>query len=72
MRIPDTRHRSPPEIISHRVCLERFLRELPATLEEKKKDDPRAYEKILLVPPSRTVETNLTLELGGHPPSRRI
>ena len=57
--------RHPDEIISHCVCLERFLCELPATLEETKKDDPRAYEEVLLVPPSRTFESSLTLELGG-------
>jgi glyoxylase-like metal-dependent hydrolase (beta-lactamase superfamily II) len=53
------------EIIAHRVCGERFLSDLPATLEEKKREAPKVYDDVRLVPPTRSFQTDLTLELGG-------
>ena len=55
----------PDEIVAHSACLERFLGELPSTLEERRKAGPEEYRDVTLVAPTRTFRTGLTLELGG-------
>ena len=53
------------DILAHRACSERFLGELPGTLEEKRSESSGVYEGVQLVAPTRTFQTSLTLELGG-------
>jgi len=53
------------DILAHQACAERFLGELFRTLEEKRVESPGVYDGVRLLPPTRTFQTTLTMELGG-------
>jgi glyoxylase-like metal-dependent hydrolase (beta-lactamase superfamily II) len=53
------------EIIAHHLCLHRFITELEETLEGKRREGTGAYDLVRLVPPTRTFQTRMTVELGG-------
>ena len=54
------------EVIAHESCKKRFEdpADVEATLREKQAEEAR-YHAVKLVPPTRTFETTLTLDLGG-------
>ncbi len=51
------------EVIAHESCLPRFRTDLPATLEEKRRS-AAGYDRVRLIPPTRTFRKHLALDLG--------
>lgn len=54
----------PGEVVAHAACLERFSDDVPATLDKKLGERPDLWTDVRLIPPSRTFESELTLDLG--------
>ena len=52
------------EIVAHRHCLERFSSDVPETLAARRKEEPGLWDAVRLVPPSRTFDAELDLDLG--------
>lgn len=53
------------EVIAHRLCQERFLTDVPRYLKEKQLQEPGRWDEVVLVPPSQTFDTQMSLDLGG-------
>ncbi len=56
------------EVLGHEACASRFSRELPETLEEKRRNHPGRYDDVGLVPPTRIFGSGSAAECGGLPP----
>ncbi|MCG3118491.1 MAG: hypothetical protein ALAOOOJD_00705 [bacterium] len=52
-------------IIGHAHCSARFRQEAPAELREKQHTQPGVWDEVRLVPPTKTFQNTLDLELGG-------
>jgi glyoxylase-like metal-dependent hydrolase (beta-lactamase superfamily II) len=52
------------EIIAHDQCHERFLNDVPFTLQEKKTEQPDQWNEVILVPPMMTFSGKMTIDLG--------
>lgn len=52
------------ETIGHISCLDRFSDDVPVTLEKKRGEQPDRWTDVRLIPPNRTFESELTLDLG--------
>lgn len=53
------------EVIAHTVALERFNTDVPETLFKMRSRQPQTWHTVELIPPTHTIEKNLTLDLGG-------
>lgn len=53
------------EIVGHSECARRFGEDVPETLEEKRASEPGAWADVTLVPPARTFDRRLDIDLGG-------
>jgi glyoxylase-like metal-dependent hydrolase (beta-lactamase superfamily II) len=52
------------EVVGHATCLERFSDDVPATLKRKLVERPQHWGDVRLIPPNRTFQSDLTIELG--------
>lgn len=52
------------EVVAHQACLERFKQDVPITLQEKQSAQPGEWAEVVLVPPTRVFQDELTLDLG--------
>ncbi|WP_291326387.1 MBL fold metallo-hydrolase [Desulfovibrio sp. UCD-KL4C] len=52
-------------IIAHRLCLKRFLHDVPETLQEYQKRQPELYNTVKLIPPDVIFDSELEMDLGG-------
>lgn len=52
-------------IIAHESCLARFSEDVPRTLAEMREKEPGRWSDVVLVPPTRTFDQELRLDLGG-------
>jgi glyoxylase-like metal-dependent hydrolase (beta-lactamase superfamily II) len=43
------------EVVAHEICLGRFTQEIPRELDERRLASPGEYDRVRLVPPTRTV-----------------
>lgn len=55
----------PQGVLAHEGCLDRFQREIPQTLAERREGAPGLYDDVVLVPPTGTVREGQKLGLGG-------
>ena len=61
----------PREVVAHAACAPRFVAELPAELDARRRAEPGRWEEVALVPPDRVFEGAVALDLGGCPCSWR-
>jgi glyoxylase-like metal-dependent hydrolase (beta-lactamase superfamily II) len=54
----------PGDVVAHTTCLERFSHDVPLTLEKKLAERPDLWTGVRLVPPNRTFESEMTIDLG--------
>ena len=52
-------------VIGHSTCLNRFTKDVPLTLKERKSSEPRVWDEVKLVPPLVTFQNELEIDLGG-------
>jgi glyoxylase-like metal-dependent hydrolase (beta-lactamase superfamily II) len=52
-------------IVGHAHCLERFSGDVPATLAQKRREEPGAWDSVVLVPPTDTFDRAWSIDLGG-------
>ena len=52
------------EVVAHEACAERFAVEVPATLEQRRSEEPGVWDDVELVVPTTLFETSLALGLA--------
>ena len=57
---------SPPglSVVGHRLCRRRFADDVPATLAQRRRDEPGTWDGVGLVPPNRVFDEEMDLDLG--------
>jgi glyoxylase-like metal-dependent hydrolase (beta-lactamase superfamily II) len=53
------------EVIAHRLCQERFSTDVPRCLADKRLQEPEKWDEVVLIPPTATFDTQMSLDLGG-------
>ena len=57
--------RLPEEIVAHELAGKRFAADVPEKLEEKRRAQPRVWDDVELLPPTRLFRDKLSIDLGG-------
>lgn len=53
------------EVVAHAAAADRFRTDVPGELARRRAEAPGAWDDVALVPPGRTFETDLSVDLGG-------
>jgi glyoxylase-like metal-dependent hydrolase (beta-lactamase superfamily II) len=52
-------------IVAQATCLARFANDVPATLQQMRKDQPERWDDVVLLPPFIVFDESMTVDLGG-------